>query len=52
MANFLMEGYWSHLTFDGFLPILFPLVGALLVSRPGERKDPGSDILKQPNVGS
>ncbi len=52
MANLLMEGHWSHLTFDGVLPILFPLVGALLVSRPGERKDPGSDILKQSNVGS
>jgi amino acid transporter len=43
LANFVMEGHWSHVRLYGLMPVLFPLAGALLVSRPGS--------LKQPDVG-
>ena len=44
LANFLMEGSWSHVRFSGLLPILLPLAGAALVLRPSEQPD--SSILK------
>lgn len=52
LANFLMDGHWSHVRLYGLMPIVFPLAGALLVTRPDERKDRDKEILKQSNVGS